>query len=124
MCQIIDQIGLHCENFVSLSVAAQPFDFGISSAIVSNLANIKSLVLKHVVLGKEDIMMLLLGCEELELLYIQNCPFLDFKEFDVEMLQLASRVKDFKCEDCRSIKFTLPQFDEEEMLMRLAEGED
>ncbi|KAK1404201.1 hypothetical protein POM88_003806 [Heracleum sosnowskyi] len=121
--QIVDKIGLHCKNFVSLSFQITQIDPVISSAIVSKLANIKSLVLKKAFIGKEEIMILLLGCKELELLYIQNCFFLGLKEFDEEMLHLASRIKDFQLEGSTFMNFTFPQFDEEEMLFRLEEEE-
>lgn len=51
---------------------------------------------------------------------MKDCLFVDFREFDQQMLQLASRIKDFQYEGSKGLNFTFPHFDEE-MLYELEE---
>lgn len=93
---IIYKIGLHCKNFVELSVTNDYIDQEVASAIVSKLVTIKRLVLDNSKLEKDDLVLILRGCQGLELLSVRNC--VGFDEDDEEILKIASRIKDFRCE--------------------------
>lgn len=66
---------------------------------MSKLASLKYLVLDNASLEKEHLELILLGCKKLELLYVRNC--VGFDEDDEEIIKLASRIKDFRCEGSR-----------------------
>ncbi|KAK1404200.1 hypothetical protein POM88_003805 [Heracleum sosnowskyi] len=94
---------LHCKNLVGLSIAFAQIDGEIASTIVSKLATIKCLALNNAILEKEHLKVILLGCKELELLYVRNC--VGFDEDDEEIIKLASRIKDFRCQGSTLYEF-------------------
>lgn len=94
--KIIVKIGLHCKNFVSLSLASAEIDHKVSIAIVSKLANIKSLVLEKISIITSLLELILGQCKELELLHIRNCTFVGFYDFDEEVHLFVSGIKDFQ----------------------------
>ncbi|XP_074347672.1 F-box/LRR-repeat protein At3g48880-like [Apium graveolens] len=105
MIQIIDKIELHCKDFVGLSVENAEFSNEVTSAIVSKLATLKYLVIDHAILDKKHLEIILLGCIDLEMLHIRDSLSFDenaydvFKVYDVYILKLASRIKDFRYGD-------------------------
>ncbi|KAL8132693.1 hypothetical protein AgCh_008247 [Apium graveolens] len=93
---IIDEIGLNCKNFVELCVINTDINQSAASAIVSNLSTIKRLVLDRTNLEKVNLVLILRGCKELELLYVRDC--VGFDKDDGEILMFASEIKDFRCD--------------------------
>lgn len=88
--QIIDKIGLQCKDFLGLSVQNTEITDEVASAIVSKLATIKYLVLDEAILDKEHLEMILLGCKDLELLYVFNSVGFNDDAYDKYILKLAS----------------------------------
>lgn len=99
MLEIIDKISLQCKNFVGLSVEQVHINDIVASSIASKLATIKCLVLDKAIIEEEDLETILLGCKELEVLYVRHC--VGFDEDNENILNLASRIKDFRCEGSR-----------------------
>lgn len=100
MLEIIDKISrLQCQNFVGLSVEEVHINEIVASAIASKLATIKCLVLDKAIIDEADLETILLGCKELEVLYVRHC--VGFDEDSEDILNLASRIKDFRCEGSR-----------------------
>ncbi|XP_077216158.1 F-box/LRR-repeat protein At3g48880-like [Tasmannia lanceolata] len=98
--EILSEINNHCKNFYGLKACVR-FDDKIASAFATYLPKIKCLNLGHSALfmsstlSKENLMVILEGCKDLELLYLKNCVGFDVDE---EILKSASHIKDFNCE--------------------------
>ncbi|XP_077216324.1 F-box/LRR-repeat protein At3g48880-like [Tasmannia lanceolata] len=92
--EMIKVINNHCKNFVGLKASGW-VDDNVASAIVMFLPKIKYLVLSASTLSKENLMVILEGCKDLELLYLKNCVGFDVDE---EILKRASHIRDFNCE--------------------------
>lgn len=98
--EILDQINLHCKNFVSLSVTGAYIGNETASKIVTLLPNIKYLILNKTTLYKQSVVIILQGCKQLVQLDVRNCT--GFEEGDDEIVTLASQIKNFCCEGSRS----------------------
>ncbi|KAA8519405.1 hypothetical protein F0562_013661 [Nyssa sinensis] len=111
--EILTQVSLHCNNFVGLDVTTTAgfgkdkaytwFDVGRvpigkhqASAIVTLLPNIKRLILRHAILERENLVVILQGCKQLEYFDARHC--LGFEADDDEILKLASHIKTFMFE--------------------------
>ncbi|KAA8545072.1 hypothetical protein F0562_019829 [Nyssa sinensis] len=111
--EILTQINLHCNNFVGLDVTTTArfgkdkaytwFHVGRvpilkqhASAVVTLLPNIKHLILRHAILERENLVMILQGCKQLEYFDARHC--LGFEADDDEILKLASHIKTFMFE--------------------------
>ncbi|KAL8101821.1 hypothetical protein AgCh_033642 [Apium graveolens] len=70
-----------------------------ADAIAEKLATIKCLVLDKAIIDEADLETILLGCKELEVLYVRHC--VGFDEDSEDIRNLASRIKDFRCEGSR-----------------------
>lgn len=90
--EILHQISCHCKNFFGLSVIDSEVWENEVSAIVS-LPNIKYLILRGTFIERKSLVMILQGCNKLELLDIRDC--IGF-ECDDELLNLASHINAFK----------------------------
>ncbi|KAJ9701178.1 hypothetical protein PVL29_006498 [Vitis rotundifolia] len=90
--EILHQISCHCKNFFGLSVIDSEIWENEVSAIVS-LPNIKYLILRGTFIERKSLVMILQGCNKLELLDIRDC--IGF-EGDDELLNLASHINSFK----------------------------
>lgn len=90
--EILHQISCHCKNFFGLSVIDSEVWENEVSAIVS-LPNIKYLILRGTFIERKSLVMILQGCNKLELLDIRDC--IGF-EGDDELLNLASHINAFK----------------------------
>ncbi|KAK1390693.1 putative leucine-rich repeat domain, L domain-containing protein [Heracleum sosnowskyi] len=111
--KMIENIGLHCKNFVGLSLAGADFDHKVSLAIVSELTNIKSLVLDRISIEAALLNLILGCCKGLELLCIRDCKFMGFDSFDDEVHLFVSAVKDFKYEGNTTFAYDILDSDEE-----------
>ncbi|KAF1002013.1 hypothetical protein AG4045_006834 [Apium graveolens] len=86
---IIDEIGLNCKNFVELCVINTDINQSAASAIVSNLSTIKRLVLDRTNLEKVNLVLILRGCKELELLYVRDCVGFDKDDGEILILMVV-----------------------------------
>lgn len=93
--EIISRISIHCKNFRRLHIKSGICEIA-SSAIVNLLPNIKYLSLRSAYVFRDDLIILLQGCKELEVLDARDC--VGFDEGDDEVLKLASRIASFSCE--------------------------
>ncbi|CAL5357478.1 unnamed protein product [Camellia sinensis] len=96
MQEVLAQINIHCKNFIGLAIARIHVEQDETSAIVTLLPNIKQLFLRHAYMEKENLVMILQGCKELEYFDVRHC--IGFDEGDDEILKLASRIRTFKDE--------------------------
>ncbi|KAF5940465.1 hypothetical protein HYC85_021632 [Camellia sinensis] len=96
MQEVLAQINIHCKNFIGLAIARAHVEQDEASAIVTLLPNIKQLFLRHAYMEKENLVMILQGCKELEYFDVRHC--IGFDEGDDEILKLASRIRTFKDE--------------------------
>ncbi|KAF5179988.1 hypothetical protein FRX31_030424 [Thalictrum thalictroides] len=96
--EIVSQIYTNCENLVALTMEGR-VGFEEALAIVTFLPNIKKLVLCTSKLPRENLLLILAGCRELELLDVTNCRGFDAGDAgDTEILSKASHIKTFKSE--------------------------
>eukprot|EP00258_Populus_trichocarpa_P012866 XP_002323183.3 putative F-box/LRR-repeat protein 23 [Populus trichocarpa] len=93
---IITQISLACNKFSGLCVSSATIQEEEASAIVTNLPNIKYLILRGAWIDFEDLVIILQGCKNLVHLDVRDCLGFDFD--DEKVLELASNIKTFKCE--------------------------
>ncbi|KAF5205529.1 F-box/LRR-repeat protein [Thalictrum thalictroides] len=93
---ILAQIQIHCKKLVSLTTS---YYIGTrqASAIVTFVPNIKHLVLRSCFLPRKNLIRILSGCRELELLDVTSCT--GFDADDVEILTMASYIKTFMSND-------------------------
>ncbi|CAL5442115.1 unnamed protein product [Camellia sinensis] len=96
MQEVLAQINIHCKNFIGLAIARARVEQDEASAIVTLLPNIKQLFLRHAYMEKENLVMILQGCKELEYFDVRHCT--GFDEGDDEILKLASHIRTFKDE--------------------------
>ncbi|KAF5200560.1 F-box/LRR-repeat protein [Thalictrum thalictroides] len=93
--EIVSQIYTNCENLVALTMEGR-VGFEKALAIVTFLPNIKKLVLCTSKLPRKNLLLILAGFRELELLDVTNCR--GFDAGDTEILSKASHIKTFKSE--------------------------
>ncbi|KAF5935711.1 hypothetical protein HYC85_026840 [Camellia sinensis] len=96
MQEVLAQINIHCKNSIGLAIARAHVEQDEASAIVTLLPNIKQLFLRHAYMEKENLVMILQGCKELEYFDVRHC--IGFDEGDDEILKLASHIRTFKDE--------------------------
>ncbi|KAJ4967242.1 hypothetical protein NE237_019091 [Protea cynaroides] len=89
--KILTQISLNCRNFVGLGFGGY-ISKRCASSIVTLVPQIKYLMLKHAIIRRENLKIILEGCKELELLDLRG--YFDF-EADDEVLKMASHIKTF-----------------------------
>ncbi|KAI8002732.1 F-box/LRR-repeat protein [Camellia lanceoleosa] len=94
MQEFITEISIHCNNFVGLSVVSAYIWKDEASAIVTLLPNINYLSLRYASMKKENLVMILQGCKELEYVDVRDC--IGFNEGDDEILKFASHIRTFK----------------------------
>lgn len=95
----IANISKHCHNFNHLSIYVPWFDGDVALAIASQLPHIKTLDLRYSAIERDDLIVILKGCQELEQLDVSK-----FKGVagDQEIQELASRIRVFKHEGSRA----------------------
>ncbi|XP_077215584.1 F-box/LRR-repeat protein At3g48880-like [Tasmannia lanceolata] len=91
--EMLQVISSHCKNFVGLQLRGY-VDYNLASAFATYLPKIKYLNLSFSFLSKENLMVILEGCKDLELLYLRNCVGFDLDEV---ILKKASHIRDFNC---------------------------
>ncbi|KAG0467091.1 hypothetical protein HPP92_018671 [Vanilla planifolia] len=94
--EILEQVRLNCPNFIGLHLCGF-FDNREAHAIVRCLPKLKILVLSASYLRKEDVVAILDGCTELEVVDVSSCRGFDA---DREILKKASGIKKFECGGC------------------------
>lgn len=94
--EILAQISIHCKKFVKLCAPSTYIGKAQATAIVTSLPNIKYLVIKGSTIMRENLVMILTGCRELQGLDAREC--FGFEEDDAEILELASQIPIFVCE--------------------------
>ena len=85
--EIVTQIGLHCNNFISLSAPFNYFGKDEAFALVSSLPKLKYLDLHGGTLDKEAVVMILQSCKQL--VHLDVSISFGFNEDDFEILELA-----------------------------------
>ncbi|XP_011008558.1 PREDICTED: putative F-box/LRR-repeat protein 23 isoform X2 [Populus euphratica] len=93
---IITQISLACNKFSGLRISSAIIQEEEASAIVTNLPNIKFLLLRGARIYFENLVIILQGCKNLVHLDVRDC--LGFDSDDEAVLELASNIKTFNCE--------------------------
>ncbi|CAH1452973.1 unnamed protein product [Lactuca virosa] len=95
----IANISKHCHNFNHLSIYVPWLDADVALAIASQLPHIKTLDLRLSAIERNDLIVILKGCQELEQLDVSK-----FKGVagDQEVQELASRIRVFKHEGSRA----------------------
>ncbi|CAL5416383.1 unnamed protein product [Camellia sinensis] len=88
--EFLAQINIHCKNYIGLAIVRAHVEQDEALAIVTLLPNIKQLFLRHAYMEKENLMMILQGCKELEYFDVRHC--IGFDEGDDEILKLASHI--------------------------------
>lgn len=89
---ILEQISLNCKSFVGLQMYGCVHKED-ALAIVTHLPKLKYLAMKGSFLGKEELLVILDGCRELEELDVTRCTGFDV---DDEILRMASGIKTFE----------------------------
>ncbi|KAL0914465.1 hypothetical protein M5K25_014813 [Dendrobium thyrsiflorum] len=92
--EIFEQISINCPNFRGLHLHGL-FNTTETRAIVRCMPRLKILEISGSVICKENLMEILDGCEELEVLNVSYCAGFDV---DNEILKKASNIKKFECE--------------------------
>ncbi|KAM7485791.1 hypothetical protein LguiA_001800 [Lonicera macranthoides] len=98
----VSQVGIHCKNFVALSVLRAKIYYDTTLAITEMLPMLKYLVLSESFLERKNLLMILESCQALVHLDVSYCE--GFESDDEEILQLASHIKTFKCQGSRRIR--------------------
>ncbi|KAF5935708.1 hypothetical protein HYC85_026837 [Camellia sinensis] len=91
---ILAETVIHCKNLLAFAVISGYIEERHASAIVNLLPNIKRLSLRHAHMARENLVMILKGCKELEYLDVSFCE--GFDKGDGEILKLASHISTFK----------------------------
>lgn len=89
---ILEQISLNCKSFVGLRMYGCLYKED-ALAIVAHLPKLKYLAMKGSYLGKQELLVILDGCRELEELDVTRCRGFDV---DDEILRKASGIKAFE----------------------------
>ncbi|KAH0457722.1 hypothetical protein IEQ34_013037 [Dendrobium chrysotoxum] len=93
--ELIEEIRANCPNFMGLHLCGH-FEGKDAEAIVKCLPKLRSLVMRGSFLRREELMMILNGCKELQEVDVSRCRGFDA---DDEILKKASsRIKKFACE--------------------------
>ncbi|KAL7177278.1 hypothetical protein ACSBR2_030597 [Camellia fascicularis] len=92
--EILAETVIHCKNLVAFAIISGYIEKRHASAMVNLLPNIKHLSLRHAHMERENLVMILKGCKELEYLDVSFCE--GFNEGDGEILRLASHISTFK----------------------------
>ncbi|KAM7488837.1 hypothetical protein LguiB_026321 [Lonicera macranthoides] len=90
MIAILEQIGIHCKNVVSLSIKGTYIDGSEALAIVTHMPNINSLFLRQCDFKGANLLMILKGCNRLSSFDMSYCN-VNSRGGD-EILELASRI--------------------------------
>ncbi|KAK1353739.1 hypothetical protein POM88_052104 [Heracleum sosnowskyi] len=83
--------------------------------IVKLLPKLKRLYMDGADLSKENLLLIMRGCKELECLNVRDC--IGFKENDEEILKLSSSIRNFRCDGS-----TL--YDDSDCYMDIYDGDD
>ncbi|KAM7485796.1 hypothetical protein LguiA_001805 [Lonicera macranthoides] len=94
MTDILEQIGIHCKSFVSLSIKGTCISYYEASAIVKHIPNIESLSLRQCDIKGADLVAILKGCNQLSSFDISCCNVKN--RDDGEILELASCISTVK----------------------------
>lgn len=91
---VLFEIGCHCNKFVGLKKKGDLEDEE-ALAIVNYLPKLKHLTIAYGFISRENLIILLDGCKELEEFVVKDCYGF---EVDEEILKMAHHIKDFECE--------------------------
>ena len=92
--ELMEQIGVNCEKFRELTVSGSILTTD-ALAIVDFTPKIKCLDLSRSYLPKEELMVIMKGCGEIERLTVSGC--IGF-QVDRDLLEMASGIRDFEPE--------------------------
>ncbi|KAK8957087.1 hypothetical protein KSP39_PZI000380 [Platanthera zijinensis] len=95
--EILEQIRVNCPNLMGLHLCGF-FDISDALAIVRCAPRLKILVMSASFLRKRDLVEILDGCVELEVVDVSECRGF---AADHEILKKASRINKFECGGCR-----------------------
>ncbi|KAG0464781.1 hypothetical protein HPP92_018945 [Vanilla planifolia] len=96
--ELAENISMHCKNFCRLMVSSSIREED-AIAVARYLPKLKILELRRSYLRKEELLIILNGCRELERLSLKDCIGFDGNER--EILAKVSQIKEFKSEGCK-----------------------
>lgn len=97
---ILQPVHIHLPSFSGLRFITNNVDGETASAIVSLVPKLKRLIINQAKLKREDLLLILQGCKELEYLDVRNCT--GFDQDDEEILRLSSGIKNFQCDGSKA----------------------
>ncbi|KAK8957091.1 hypothetical protein KSP39_PZI000384 [Platanthera zijinensis] len=97
--ELVKNISLNCSKFSCFRISRSSFGEEDVLGIIRYLPRLKKFELNNSYLPKEDLLIMINGCEKLERLNAVDC--LGFNGDDEEINSRASRIRDFKLEGCK-----------------------
>ncbi|KAK8964567.1 F-box protein FBW2 [Platanthera guangdongensis] len=97
--ELVKNISLNCSKFSCFRISRSSFGKEDVLAIIRFLPKLKKFELISSYLPKEDLMIMIRGCKELESLNAIDC--IGFNGDDEEITSKVSHMKDFKLEGCK-----------------------
>lgn len=94
--KILAVVSVHCKFLLHLILSNANVGKDEATAIVNLVPNIKQLTLHRANIDRDNLVVLLHGCKDLDYLDAKDC--IGFNEEDEEISQLASNIKMFMCE--------------------------
>ncbi|KAK1369955.1 hypothetical protein POM88_036056 [Heracleum sosnowskyi] len=113
--KIFELICIQLPNFHGMCVTSQHIDDNMALAIVKLLPKLKRLYMNGADLSKENLLLIMRGCKELECLHVRDC--IGFEEDDEEILKLSSSIRNFRCDGSTS-------YDDSNCYMDIYDGDD
>lgn len=92
---ILELIPIHLPKFALLDLRNCFVGGEAAAAIVSHVPKLKVLIMDQATLDREDLLLIMQSCKQLERLHVRNC--MGFAEDDEQILRLSSGIKDFQC---------------------------
>ncbi|XP_017245809.1 F-box protein FBW2 [Daucus carota subsp. sativus] len=75
-----------------------------AAAIVSHFPKLKRLIMNESIVNKEDLLLIMQGCKQLDHLHVRNCS--GFDEGDEDILRLSSGIKHFMSDGSKEMSGT------------------
>ncbi|KAL6142520.1 hypothetical protein ACLB2K_060800 [Fragaria x ananassa] len=96
MRDVLEHIGGNCRGFEGLHMSHALVDVDLAKDIVKYVPKIKYLCLRKAKIRKRELIVLIKGCRELEVLDVRDC--VGFTELDRELARLGVHIAEFRME--------------------------
>nr|XP_011462010.1 PREDICTED: uncharacterized protein LOC101305448 [Fragaria vesca subsp. vesca] len=96
MRDVLEHIGRNCRGFEGLHMSHALVDVDLANDIVKYVPKIKYLCLRKAKIDKSELIVLIKGCRELEVLDVRGC--VGFTERDRELANLGAHIGEFMME--------------------------